>query len=75
MGSTRKVEIGVVLDKLFTLLQARRKVQNIEGQPKNVHILVNLYQIFKILFFSESCSQGKLLGGGQASCPPVPAAL
>ena len=33
------------------------------GQPENVRILVNLYPIFKILFFSESCWQSKLLGG------------
>ena len=41
------------------------------GQPS---ISVNFYPIFKILFFSESCWQGQLLGG-QAAPPPVPPAL
>ena len=40
------------------------------GQPKNVRIFVNLYPIFKILFSSESCRQGKLLGGQAAPLPP-----
>ena len=60
----------------YTLSRPAGRFKILGGQPKNLCNLVNLYPIFKILFSSESCSKGKLLGG---KLPPpastVPAAL